>query len=1120
MRIAFSLLVVCVLSAASARAADKPQPVSPEHAKFFETQVASILKSRCYACHSHEAKKDSGSLMLDSRGALLTGGDSGTALVPGKPDESLLITAVRYDEDYPKMPPKGKLPEAEIATLVEWVRLGAPWPGSDDTASTKRPKGKITDEDRAYWAFQPLKETTPPDVADAAWNRNPVDRFLRAKLDAAKLPPSPPADPAVLIRRLYFDLTGLPPSPEEVDEFVRQCSPSPTLPGSHSSKKEGEIGRAGDRDKAYTALVDKLLASPRYGEHWARHWLDLVRYAESDGYRIDDYRPQAWRYRDYVVKAFNDDKPYDRFVREQLAGDELGPDDPESLVATSFLRLGIYEYNARDVRGQWQVMLDDVTDVVGDVFMGLGMGCAKCHDHKFDPILQKDYFRLQAFLAAIQPNDDIPLATKTEQTEHRERVAKWEKKAAGILAELEALEGPERAKAERGAIEKFPDDIQAILAKPASERTPFEMQLGALAYRQVYYEYDRLDRRFKDEKKEKLVALRKRLSETSHDRPEPLPIAMTVRDVGPTAPPVFIPKKGGEPIEPAFLEVLGLAPPKIVAPSGLPSTGRRTALANWLTEPTNPLSTRVIVNRVWQYHFSRGLVRTSSDFGRLGEPPTHPELLDWLAVNFVREGWSLKRLHRLLVTSEAYKQASAERGMRNAELVKASVHSELRTPNSALVVDPENKLLWRMPNRRLDAEQIRDALLAATGRIDLKAGGPSVDFAQPRRSIYCRVTRNSRDPLLEVFDVPEGFQSASERNVTTTPTQALLMINSQTMLEHARSFAKHLRELQPGRADSSDVEARRIDAAFRLVFGRLPTEAERRTAHDFFAAQARRIRPEQEAPPPVVKLDKIPYRDGHAVVLEPSGMMRRAEAPDDRRLPSGDFTIEAFIVLRSTYDSAAVRTIAAHWNGDNASPGWSFGVTSQKSAFKPQMLVLQLWGENASGKPHYEPIFSSLNIQLNKPYYVAATVRLGDTGPEGITFFAKDLSNDDEPMLQSHSLHTVVKIPSERGRFTVGGRGGPKFGSLWDGLVDDVRLSSESLDIGRLLLTAEQVGPSTVGYWEFEPAAGLFRDSSPNHLDLSAGEDVAKSTQADAREQALVDFCHVLLNANEFLYVD
>jgi hypothetical protein len=1097
LRPTFPLLCVVAIAAICAappisQAADKPAAadsatqVSDDDKKFFEQSVRPILAKHCFACHSHASGKDNGGLILDSRGAMLTGGDSGAALVPGDLKQSLLVTAIRYDEDYPRMPPKGKLPDADIAILTDWVKRGAPWPGSpaNDAKLAARPRGKITDEDRKYWAFQPVRETTPPAVADKAWSVNPIDRFIRAKLDAAKLAPSPPAERAVLIRRAYFDLIGLPPSPEEVDAFVADNSPD-----------------------AFEKLIDRLLESPRYGERWARHWLDLVRYAESDGFRIDDYRPEAWRYRDYVIRSFNDDKPYDRFVREQLAGDEIAPDDPDALLATSFLRLGIYEYNNRDVRGQWTNMLNDVTDVTSDVFLGLGMGCARCHDHKFDPILQKDYYRLQAFLAPIQPRDDLPIATKAEQAAHAAKMEAWRKQTASILAELEELEAPVREKVATGAIEKFPEDIRDILSRPVEKRTAIEKQLGALAYRQVQYEYDRLDRNFKDAKKQKLVDLRKQLAVHQAQKPEPLPTAPITVDVGRDAPPVFIPKKGNDPIEPAFLEVLGQPVPKIAPPPaaekmGRETTGRRSALADWLVQPENPLTARVMVNRIWQYHFGRGLVATSSDFGRLGDAPTHPELLDWLAVQFVREGWSIKRMHRLMMTSQTYRQAAhGERGNSEAD---------------PLVADPENHLLWRMSTRRLDAEQVRDALLAATGLLDLTAGGPSADFSKPRRSIYSRVTRNTRDPLLDVFDAPEGFQSAANRNVTTTPTQALLMINSDYMLNMAEDLARRVKT-----EHKSHDQLARIDAAFRLAFGRTPTDDERRASLAFLAAQAKRIHHEEEAPP-VVKLEKIPFRDGSAVVLEPAGTMKRADVPDSAKLPTGDFTVEAFVVLRSTYDDASVRTIAAHWNGDKTKPGWSFGVTSRKSQFKPQMLVLQLWGTDEYDKPTYEPIFSSLNVQLNKPYYVAVTVKLSEQGPSGVTFFAKDLSNDDEPLLTSQNAHRVVKIPGERGMFTIGGCGDRVYSKVWDGLVDDVRLSNVALKNEQLLLTQEQLGPTTVGFWEFEPMAGVFKDTSANKLDIrfrsAAGSPGKSNVPPDS--QAFIDFCHVLLNANEFLYVD
>jgi hypothetical protein len=806
----------------------------------------------------------------------------------------------------------------------------------------------------------------------------------------------------------------------------------------------------------------------------------------------------------------NADKPYDRFITEQLAGDELAPDDPEALAATSLLRLGIYEYNNRDVRGQWQNMLNDVTDVTADVFLGLGMGCARCHDHKFDPILQRDYYALQAFLAGMQPYDDLPLATRAEQAEHARAMAAWEKKAAKELKVLYDIEEPVRRNAAREAIAKFPEDIQAILHKPESDRTPLEKQLGALAYRQVTYEFNRLDRRFKDQKKEQLVEARKQLQPLEGSKPAPLPMGLTTRDVGREGPPVFIPKKGDDPILPAFPTVLGDPQPEISPPEGLDSTGRRTALARWLTRPDHPLTARVMVNRVWQYHFGRGIVATASDFGRLGEAPSHPELLDWLAVRFVEDGWSLKRLHRLMVTSQTYRQSAGLRANTKNETPNTK-HSS----SDPSIVDPENRLLWRMSTRRLDAEQVRDAVLAATGRLDLTAGGPSADFSKPRRSIYSRVLRNTRDPLLDVFDAPEGFQSAAGRNVTTTPTQALLMINGNYMLDQAAALASRLEKEFP-----SNDPTGRIEGAFRLCFGRTPRVEELSAARTFLARQSKEIEP-SETPLAEVKLERIPFRDGNALVLDPKGPMRRAEAPDDPRLPAGDFTIEAFIVLRSTFDDAQVRTIASHWTGDKTKPGWSFGVTSRRSAFKPQMLVLQLWGEDAEGRPAYEPIFSSLNIELNKPYFVALSVKLADTSPSGITFYTKDLSNDDETLQSSESPHRVVKIPAGRGLFAVGGRGDRGFAGLWDGLIDDVRLSDSALPSAQLLLNAEQPTATTVGYWEFEPQGGVFQDASKHGLHLAAGgTKAAKTSSDDPVRQAWVDFCHVLLNANEFIYVD
>jgi hypothetical protein len=794
------------------------QPATPEGLRFYTEEIRPILAANCFKCHSHDAKKIKGSLVVDSLAGLLKGGDTGPAIVPGAPEKSLLIRAIRHVDADLQMPPGGKkLPDAQIDVLARWIKMGAPAPGETKTAKAS---SKITAEDRAWWAFQPVRKPAVPRTEDHGWARNAIDNFIYQKLTAEGLNPAPEAQRIALCRRVTFDLTGLPPTPAEIDAFLADPAP-----------------------EAYENLVDRLLASPRYGERWARHWLDLARYAESDGFRADEYRPGAWRYRDYVIRAFNNDKRYDRFIVEQLAGDEIAPDDPEVLTATAFLRHTMYEFNQVDARTQWSDMLNDLTDVTGDVFLALGMGCARCHDHKFDPILQRDYYRLQAFFAPFLPRDDVPLATSKERADYQTRLAKWEAATAEVRKQIDAVEARARDVGAKRGYKRFPPDIQAILSKPAPARTPLEEQLYQLANRQIVFENTRLETRMKAEEKSRLAALRKELALFDALKPPPLPGGLTVTDVGPVAPPTYIPRKTGQgPIEPAFPEVLGEKPPVIVPdlvavptsvcptgtcvlPSPMPSqrpgprsTGRRTALASWLARPENPLTSRVIVNRIWQYHFGRGLVATSSDFGRLGEKPSHPELLDWLATRLVEDGWSFKKLHKLILTSATYRQAA---------LVAPSA--------AALKKDPENRLLWRGSTRRLEAEEIRDAMLAVSGELDLGMCGPSVDPGKPRRTIYTKVLHNTRDPLLDAFDLPEGFSSTAQRDVTTTATQALLLSNGKQMQERARIFAQRLVAEHPAGIQEQ------ISAAYRLCYGRPPTTQERSQALEFLTEQARRI---------------------------------------------------------------------------------------------------------------------------------------------------------------------------------------------------------------------------------------------------------------------------------------
>jgi cytochrome c553 len=1035
-------------------------------------QVYSILQENCFKCHSHSAEKIKGGLVLDSLDGMLTGGDSGPVLVPGEPEKSLLIKTIRYTDEDLQMPPSKdggkKLSEQQVAAIEQWVKDGAVWPGQ--SGKPKKARGKITDDDRKWWAFQPVAKPEPPQVNDRGWAKNDIDRFIFQALERNGLRPSVEASRVALARRIYFDLWGLPPSPEEIESFVSDQSAD-----------------------AYEKLVDKLLASPRYGERWARHWLDLVRYADSDGYRIDDLRPTAWRYRDYVIDAFNNDKPYDEFVREQIAGDEMTPRTPERLIATGYLRHWIYEYNNRDVVGQWNTILNDITDTTGDVFLGLGVQCARCHDHKFDPILQKDYYRLQAFFAPILPREDIDVATDAERAEFRAKNARWEEMTKEIRQQITELEAPWRKKAQNIILPKFIEETLALIDKPVGERTPWEHQIAELAYRQVTYEEYRM--KIPGEDKEKHVALLKQLAKFDEFKPTPLPSALLVTDVGPIAPPLLIPKKSPQPVEPGLLSVLDDKPLTIFPPSGLTNTtGRRTELARWLTQPDNPLTARVMVNRVWQYHFGRGLVGTSSDFGRLGEKPSHPELLDWMARRFVEDGWSFKKLHRLIVTSASYRQSSV-------------------SDETARRIDPENRLLWRGPMRRLDAEQIRDSILAATGELQLDTGGPAVDAFKPRRSIYTKVMRNNRDPLLEAFDAPQNFFSASQRDTTTTPVQSLMLINSQYMLQRAQAMAARLQR------SGVKTDKELIATAYKLAFGRAPTSDELSAAETFLRDQQKRVDLARASSAVAGFIaDKIPYRDGKAALMSPKSGQERFVVPGSDSLPAEDFTIEAFVMLRSLYEGSEVRTIASHWSGKQSEPGWGFGVTSLKSQRRPQMLVLQLSGQGVNGQPTYEPVFSDLQINLNKPYFVAATISLGNTNEGGVTFYAKDLSNDDEPMQVAKIAHRVVSGLLSKTSFVIGGRGMLK-DHVWDGPIDDVRLSRVALRQEQLLLTSEAVTSATCGYWQFEAKPSVFRDSSPNKNDIKPLL-ASRAITVDRKTVALTDLCHVLLNGNEFLYVE
>jgi hypothetical protein len=608
-----------------------------------------------------------------------------------------------------------------------------------------------------HWSLQPRRQPVVPaftTAADAAWIRNPIDAFVLTKLRAAGLPPAPEADRRTLIRRLTFDLTGLPPAPEEVAAFLADPAPD-----------------------AYERLVDRLLASPHHGEHWGQHWLDVVRYAESEGFEYDRLRPGAWRYRDYVIAAINSGKPFDSFIHEQIAGDEIDPHSPECATAAGFFRLGPVRRNAGnpEVAVSRHEVLAERTDVLGAVFLGMTVGCARCHDHKFDNFSQTDYYRLQAFLAATQEHD-VHLAPPGV-------VDQWKKQTAKVQEEIHKIQ-------------------QALATAGVADRRRLE---------------------------ERLAEARRRLP------PEP-PTISSVQNVEAERTAIHVLKRG-DPSRPGKL--VGPRFPSALMPPDTPELSRttskpRTLLAHWLTEPDHPLTARVLVNRIWQYHFGTGIVATPNDFGVNGSPPSHPELLDYLASALVDSGWHLKPLHRLIVLSSAYRQASR------------SPHTE-----RAARTDPDNRLLWRFPRYRLAAEEVRDAMLASAGVLNTQAGGPSVvvpvdaDLVRllydptawqvtparsqhHRRSVYLMARRNLRLPFGEVFDQPDLQTSCPRREASTHSGQALELLNGPLATELARAFAERLRR-------EASPDAARVERAFLLAAGRPPTPREQEMAQRFLA---------------------------------------------------------------------------------------------------------------------------------------------------------------------------------------------------------------------------------------------------------------------------------------------
>jgi hypothetical protein len=919
MRLPLAFLPAFLLVASPALAADDRGGL-----EFFEKKIRPLLVEQCYGCHSAEAKKRRGGLVLDTRDAIRKGGDTGPAVVPGKPEDSLLLQVVKYI-DRIKMPPKGKLPAAAVADLEQWIKMGAPDPREKTTTTIA--KGMDIEARRKFWAFQPPRLHPVPAVHDAAWPHGDVDRFLLARLEASKLRPAADAERAVLLRRVYFDLIGLPPTPEQIDAFVADKSPD-----------------------AFEKVVDGLLASPHFGERWGRHWLDVARYADSSGGGRSLLFPDAWRYRDYVIEAFNKDKPYNRFVKEQIAGDLLPYQTAEErraqLTATAFLALGPTNYESQDKDILEMDVIDEQLDSIGRTFLGLTIGCARCHDHKFDPIPTRDYYSMAGVFKSthtlIHDNVsrwvDLPLPATPEQ---EALIKKHDAQVQALKERIQIVKEAERKAGKTVAVAKgvvAPKDLPGIVlddtqAKRVGEwkvskyggsyigdgalyddrsakgdRTltfiPDFPKTGRYEVRLAYIAHENRDRKVpvhilhldgektlhvdmqkpppidgrfislgtyrfntngqwyvlisnegttghisvdalqllpeedekKDDKKvEKPEKTNKPTTEDSKKLEDDLkkliaaaparPLAMGVEEAKQVGD-FYVCIRGnthnrGEKAPRGFLQVLTTGKPPAIRAQ---ESGRRE-LAEWLARPDNPLTARVLVNRVWRHVFGAGLVRTVDEFGAVGETPSHPELLDYLALRFMEDGWSIKKLVRSLVLSHAYQTSSAAR-------------------TDGVAADPENRLLWRMNRRRLEAECLRDAALCISGNLDAAAGGPTIrkgtaseytyQFSETCRSVYVPVFRNKLPELFEAFDFPDPNLVVGRRNVSTVSTQALFLMNNPFVMEQARSAARAA--LKEGTDDA------RLERAYRTTLGRLPTEREKSIA---LAAVAGKTKPEE-----------------------------------------------------------------------------------------------------------------------------------------------------------------------------------------------------------------------------------------------------------------------------------
>lgn len=761
--------------------AETAEPTSAD-VEFFESKIRPVLVEHCYSCHAADSKIIRGGLLVDSRDGLLEGGDSGPAVVPGNGDESLLLAALKHESF--EMPPDRKLPDAVIADFQHWISRGAVDPRDEGTAEP--PRGVDFEAAKSHWAFQRIADPAPPSIADESWIQSPIDRFVLARLEAAGMRPQPRADKATLVRRATFDLIGLPPTVEQVDAFLADDSPD-----------------------AFAKVIDSLLQSPHYGERWGRHWLDLVRYADTNGADENHLLPNAWHYRDWVVRMINRDLPLNDFIIEQIAGDLLpvtGDEqvDGDRLTATGMLVIGPKMLAEQDKDKMVIDIVDEQIDTVTRTMLGLTIGCARCHDHKFDPISAKDYYALAGIFYSTKTMADrafvsnwlerpLPSAAiESQRAEHQ-------KKIDAAKAELVGAEAALKTQTEKlGQLQAKFD--AATTDTPEGEK-PSQAELDALKV-----EVELL--------KQKVDQQKKAVEEVEKAMPA-FTMVMAAAESTPTDLPIHI---RGNHLTLAEGKV-GRGMPEILTsvaspPSIAADQSGRLQLAHWLVSPDNPLTARVMANRVWMWHFGQALMRSPSNFGLRADEPTHPELLDFIASRLIKDDWSLKRMHRLIMNSSTYQMAS-----------------DIDFPESAqyAVQDPDNRLLWRRTRRRLEAEPVRDAVLSVGGGLDTMIGGKAPDVNADRRAVYLPINRAALYEMFSTFDYVETANHIEQRPTTTVPHQALFLLNNPIVHKQATAIANEV-------IADFETPQQRVEAIFRLLYARQPSEAELSRSLDFIAA--------------------------------------------------------------------------------------------------------------------------------------------------------------------------------------------------------------------------------------------------------------------------------------------